>query len=499
MYANFYKSQVEKAVESGNLVTGLCPFHEDSTPSFSAFADSGLWACFGACNLKGKSPEEFVSRKMKVSLTDAASLLTAMMGAKSSGRPKAAEKPDLVVPEEAVREKHEALIGNTAVMTELTNLRLWSLEAIKEFSIGWDERDDRIWIPVKGPDGWVDVRRYDWKHKHPTKFLPYDKGYGKPRVWPHPPVPTEEVFLLEGEPDCMLARSLGFNAYTNTGGAGSAFKLSAKKLVILYDSDEAGQRGAEKTSALLRKSCGEIKVIELPKWEGMPHNADFTDYIKAHGQAGVDVFRQLLTEGTAELDQSRLTLAQAIADRNFGRTMRVGAVASGKNLTPFQVPKTGAVACPQGQSICKKCGIEASGGQHEFEIRDDSPKLIECADEETKKVRGTLREHLGIPTACTAAEVEVRTVQNLYSLRLTSLVDLRIGNERSPYVAIQAWSTRDLELNTPFILTSKAMPDPKNQAGTLLITKVESDLTSIDDFKLTAEEQAALKVFQPGV
>lgn len=501
MYSDFYSKHIQQAKVAGNLITGLCPFHQDSTPSFSAYLDSGVWACFGSCNLKGRSPEEFVARKMGVTLNDAAEILAASLGSKPQAAKKIKKEEDegeKLVPDTEVNATHEALVSNSALLTELTNLRLWNLETIKKFSIGWDHRDDRIWIPVRGKDGWVDVRRYDWRHKSQQKFLAYGQGYGKPRPWPHAPEATEHILLVEGEPDCLLARSLGFNAYTSTGGAGAPAKMSARKVSILFDADEAGVKGADKTKTFLRRSCGEIRVAELPKWDGMPHNADFTDYIKSVPTALPDLTAMLEhLWRDEELDAPRSTLSAAIASRNFGKLLKVSAVSSGKILTPFQVPKSGVVVCPQGQSACKKCGIETSGGNHVFEIKSDSPKQIECTDEDSNKVRSVLREHLGIPKSCTVHEIETRDVQNLYNIRLTSLVELDRSNDRAPYTAIQAWSTEDVELNTPFIFTARALPDPKTQAGTLLITRVESDRTSLDDFLLTELQVKALQLFSP--
>lgn len=34
---------------SGNRLKGLCPLHEEKTPSFVIFPDQGRWRCFGRC------------------------------------------------------------------------------------------------------------------------------------------------------------------------------------------------------------------------------------------------------------------------------------------------------------------------------------------------------------------------------------------------------------------------------------------------------------------
>ena len=504
MYEQFYLSNIKDATASGSgqnrRVSGKCPFHDDGTASFSVFVGSGVWACFGACQLKAKSPVEFVSRLKKVSLNEAAELL-AHEGIRDGGVQREASSPvdppdePKFVPGDLVDAKHAALLENSALLTEVTALRLWSLDAIRQFKIGWDAKDDRIWFPVPGEGGWVDVRRYDWRHKSKTKFLPFNTGYGKPRPWPSAPTPDEEILLLEGEPDCLLARSLGLNAYTSTGGAGSPVRMACARATLLFDLDDAGVSGAEKAAATLRAGGVATRTVLLPGPNDIPIKGfDFTDVVRG-GQ--LEELKRRIIESWAPTDLPEVSLAKAIDERFFGQTLKVHAVASGKVLTPYQVTKTGVVVCSQGLPLCKRCGIVDSGGHHSFEIKQDSPKTIELADEPSPRVRAILKEHLGIPKNCTSHEIETSSVQNLFNIRLTSEVELNGGTERSPYIAIQAWSTKDVELNTPFILTARAMPDPKTQAGTLLINSVESGKTSIDDFRLSPEQMGALEVFKP--
>ena len=39
--------------KAGRLYKGLCPFHNEDTPSFVVYPDSGRWHCFGACATGG--------------------------------------------------------------------------------------------------------------------------------------------------------------------------------------------------------------------------------------------------------------------------------------------------------------------------------------------------------------------------------------------------------------------------------------------------------------
>lgn len=39
--------------KAGTSYKGLCPFHNERTPSFMVFPDSGTWHCFGSCGIGG--------------------------------------------------------------------------------------------------------------------------------------------------------------------------------------------------------------------------------------------------------------------------------------------------------------------------------------------------------------------------------------------------------------------------------------------------------------
>jgi DNA primase len=68
--------QLKKA---GRTLKGLCPFHNEKTPSFVVFPDSQNWHCFGACGTGGDI-FSFVMRRENLDFGDALSLLAAKAG-----------------------------------------------------------------------------------------------------------------------------------------------------------------------------------------------------------------------------------------------------------------------------------------------------------------------------------------------------------------------------------------------------------------------------------
>ena len=68
--------QLKKA---GRTYKGLCPFHNEKTPSFVVFPDSQNWHCFGAC-ATGGDIFSFVMKRENVDFSDALAILAARAG-----------------------------------------------------------------------------------------------------------------------------------------------------------------------------------------------------------------------------------------------------------------------------------------------------------------------------------------------------------------------------------------------------------------------------------
>lgn len=63
----------------GGSMKGLCPFHEESTPSFNVTPSRGLWYCFGACS-EGGDAIAFVQKIENLSFVEAVQKLADRVG-----------------------------------------------------------------------------------------------------------------------------------------------------------------------------------------------------------------------------------------------------------------------------------------------------------------------------------------------------------------------------------------------------------------------------------
>jgi putative DNA primase/helicase len=111
--------------------------------------------------------------------------------------------------------------------------------------------------------------------------------------------PTEKVYLVEGEKcACTLRDELGLLAAASAHGAKAADKtdwtpLADRKVVILPDADDEGERYASKAAnALLNlEQPARIRIVRLPD---LPPKADCVEWLQSrNGQPREDTIAQL--------------------------------------------------------------------------------------------------------------------------------------------------------------------------------------------------------------
>lgn len=153
--------------------------------------------------------------------------------------------------------------------------------------LSWDGK--RIVIPIFDKDGNVLFNKYrrdpEDNFSDAPKYL-YDRGacaalYGIDQTFGSP------VHLCEGELDALRMMSGGYTALSTTGGSGTFLPewvemLKDKEVVICYDNDEAGVKGALKVHQQLPNA----RIVVIPREEDVK---DVTDYLKKHSWADFGV------------------------------------------------------------------------------------------------------------------------------------------------------------------------------------------------------------------
>ena len=328
--------------KNGRNYIGLCPFHNEKSPSFTVFAESGRFQCFG-CGEKGDAIT-FLMKKEYLSYPAAVKKLAERVGVTIP-----TEETDT---EQKKRNRRYLLnrkaadffcknlfspIGSKA-LAYLQNERKLSIETVKTLGLGYapdsfdnlkryllkcgfSERElveyslcnqsenghtydafrNRVMFPIQdaygnvvafggrafgdGSPKYLNSAETPVFHKGQHLFgFHRSKEYGK-----------EQMILCEGYMDVIALNSVGImNAVATLGTAltveqAELLKKHTKRVLLNFDSDNAGQTATERALTIFEKIGLAAKVVSLD------HAKDPDEYIKTFGK---DAYIHALSKAT---------------------------------------------------------------------------------------------------------------------------------------------------------------------------------------------------------
>lgn len=329
--------------KGGNLF-GLCPFHNEKTPSFSVSPDKQIYHCFG-CK-KGGGVINFIMEIENLTFPEAVRFL--------------AKRANLPVPEDdgpqdgadrlrrrvlelnrdAARWYYDLLCSpeGAAVQANLDKRRIRRGIAVR-FGMGaspdrwdglltamtrrgytkeellaaglvvngrngrlYDKFRNRLMLPVIDTRGDVVgfgsrvIDNSEPKYMNTTETITYSKrrilyGLNLAKKTKRP-----NIILCEGNLDVVTLHQAGFdNAVASMGTALTVEQTRllsrfTKELVLCYDNDNAGQLATQRALELLNNSEFSVKVLKLPNRmvDGKPTKQDADDFIKNYGPAAFE-------------------------------------------------------------------------------------------------------------------------------------------------------------------------------------------------------------------
>jgi len=269
--------------KSGPRFVAKCPFHEDSTPSFTVSPDRDRWHCFG-CGADG-DVVSFVMRQESLPFQEAAKRIAEMVGLDI--------KPRLV----NGTEKRGDIVAIYRYEDE-NSQTLYEICRIEPGKHG--KKKDFLQRYLDESGAWV------WS-KHPRQVL-----YRLPEV-----IAAEEVIVVEGEKDCDMLAAHGFVATTNAGGASAPWiedfseTLRGKRIIVIPDNDDPGRKHAEQVSKGLASIAAEILVVALP---GQAKGFDASDWFQCGG--GPEKLLELIAKAreTAKREKTRSKGLRTVAE-----------------------------------------------------------------------------------------------------------------------------------------------------------------------------------------
>ena len=242
--------QVLPLAKQGREWVAPCPFHEDSTPSFTVTSKG--YKCFG-CEARG-DVIRFFQEHEGLKFQDAAARVAELAG--------------IDLP------KGSRLSGPRVVCEYL--YRNAAGEVVYKV-VRYEPKDFRPMRP-DGRGGWLPgIKQGD-------RVVVERVLYRLPELLDAP-----VVFFVEGEKDADNLAAAGFCATTLHGGSSSPWcqaysdALLGKRVFIIPDRDEAGRRRAQKTAENLR-GVARYTELELP-WADGETGKDISDWLAIHSPA----------------------------------------------------------------------------------------------------------------------------------------------------------------------------------------------------------------------
>jgi hypothetical protein len=524
----------------GNERMARCIFHDDSHASMSVNVDEGLYNCFNPdCDARGDFID-FYRRLRSLTFTEALNELGRKVGLNFEDESESfhiqrdpadlnerherllesyvpqSPQPTPIVDEAIVTAMHERLVATPAWVEWLSSVRGINRETIDRFLLGHDGQ--RYYIPVKNAEGeTLNIRRYSPNaRRSQDKMISWRTGYGTARLFPLNHLADGIVYLFEGEMDCLLARQLGLNALTTTGGAGTwrgeewNGLFEGRDVVVCYDADAAGRAGSMMVANQLADNVRSVRIAHIPLAE--PPGADFTDFIVGHGHSVADFLR--LAEDSVpfsrndareappqpEVEPVHLHLSHASQAEFYNKPVRFSVMVSGKTTSPYLVPESVRMGCPASVrgtlDMCDRCPVQENGGPLLAHIQFESNDILQFTDVPVERLQKTVKIKVGVPGKCSHARYDVVDAINVEKVQL--IPEVERTEEEAPYVTREAYYVgHGLQANRSYTMTGVTVPEPRKQLATHIIHSAIQSQSNIDSFRLTDDVIYRMRAFSP--
>jgi len=349
-----YKAQVLQAIDIVQLIgqsvalkrrgrsfVGLCPFHQEKTPSFTVDPSKQVFYCFG-CKASGNAIDFVMKRDRISNFLDALKMLGAQLGIEmprfGATKEKNSERQVLLEANSAACMLFEKLLSHSEkgkAAREYLLQRGFNAESIKRFQIGvadaawdtlanalsrkftpqqlqlaglvkarqqgegvYDTFRNRLMFPIRDESSRIIAfgGRVMPGSEDPAKYLNspetplfskskslFGLDLARSRI-----VEKRVAIVVEGYTDVVMAHQFGVTNVVSALGTAlteqhvGILRRFADKVVLLFDADEAGDMAADRIVELFLSAEVEIAVAS------MPAGLDPDEYLLKHGPEEFD-------------------------------------------------------------------------------------------------------------------------------------------------------------------------------------------------------------------
>ena len=490
-----------------------CPFHDDSHASANVNITTGLWFCH-ACN-EGGSPIDFVMKRDHVPVKDAMLVVGRAAGIPDPGKKKngadgapTPARASSKLTEENVAAWHAAALRHADLMRWFAEKRGYTVETVEKWQLGWDGQ--RVTIPVRDKGGrLVNVRRYKRDAVGTQgKMLGLEPGLNEARLFPLDVPLPEEVLLVEGEWDMILAHQHGLtNTITVTSGAGTwsaefTAYFEGRRVTVCYDNDDAGRKGAQRVARILSDTAS-VFLLQIPN---LPDKGDVTDFF-VEQQRSVDELRSLILDASPfvaapvvvdEPEAVKVPLHQASHAQYRNLRLEMSVMLSGKAMTPYTIPWEFDFECGMNNKrYCGACPMMEVNGHRTVKVSASDPATLALINVSSSSQYSALRALAKAHPSCTYGVPTIKSSINVEEMRLIAELDTESRTGESEYVNRTGYFLgHGLLPNRSYSMLGYSHPFPKTQATVHVINEAVPAQDNISAFAMTPELNEALRLFE---
>lgn len=315
------------------------------------------------------------------------------------------------------------------------------------------------------------------------------------------------TLICAGEKDMAIARSQGFNAITLTGGEQAEpimlEPFRNRKVVIVYDNDDAGITGAKKLAKKLLEVTPHVKVC-TKFHEGMEPKEDITDYFTKYYHSKKDLIECIKATEIYEVPEEEKrtnypvrTLLEASRPDNINKLCK-------SNVQVTAVSEA-AFSCPESVMLekLKMTGSNdtmLAGEVKEWAMTDyNCQALLHLVDGNFKEK--DIEEHLKTLVHIPYKErcVSIKTLKRctVFKAYVTDLFETSDTDSEQPMEYTCYAINLKLESGKKYTVTHKITPHPyKGQQLVMIITDAEQANDSVTNFTIDDNTKELLKIFQ---
>ena len=334
-------SRYVNLTKRGKNYIGVCPFHDDHSPSMSVSPEKQIFTCF-SCGASG-NVFTFVSDFEKISFMDAVKLLGDKLGINiGSNIITKKEKDDYIdiynltskfyqnslftslgknaieylenrkIDKETIKKFGIGLSIQKVSLTEYLKSKKYNVDKLIDIGLTNENGNDifinRIMFPIHDLSGNVVAfsgRIYNTKDNSKYINTKETDKFKKGKILYNYHIAREylkkndSVILMEGQMDVIRSSTVGINNCIATMGTAltkdhrSILKNMTDNIILCFDGDAAGEKATNAAIELLEDTNINIRVVRLP------NNMDPDEYIL---KEGADSFKEQIKNATSLVD-----------------------------------------------------------------------------------------------------------------------------------------------------------------------------------------------------